>query len=277
MGNKAVVNSDTGSKSLDMGAGRPKKRPAKRHYEGVIAIILLVVAWQVAATKLPPILFPSLGEVAQRFLDLWQDKVLVHTTLLTYARIIGSVLFSFVICSTLGVIAGLSASVDRFLSPLIQIKQGVPSLCWIIFSIIWFKDVEIRNVFIVFISTLPSLYYLARDGVRGISEDLWEMVRAWRPSKLQLIFKLLLPAILPNLITGLRVNIGAGARVVVFAELLGGVSGVGYQLRIAEEQFLMDQVLAWTVVLVLWVLICDNLLKLVETRMLRARGRKGQA
>lgn len=251
-----------------------KKTPVKRRYEGISAIILLIFSWEVAAHFFPPILFPSLTQVAAEFLQLFHDKVLIHTTLVTYARILIAVLFSFIVCSALGLLAGLNDAVDRFLSPLIQIKQGVPSLCWIIFSIIWFKDVEVRNVFIVFISTLPSLYYLSRDGVRAIPADLWEMVRAWRPSRLQLITKLLLPGMLPNLITGLRVNIGAGARVVVFAELLGGVSGVGYQLRIAEEQFMMDQVLAWTVVLVLWILVCDNLLKVVENKLLRARGRK---
>ncbi|PWC19537.1 ABC transporter permease [Brenneria corticis] len=253
----------------------PKKRRVKRRYEGFIAIILLIVVWETAAQYLPPILFPSLTEVAVRFIQMFHDDVLIHTTLLTYARILVAVIFSFIVCSAAGILAGLYAPVDHFLSPLIQIKQGVPSLCWIIFSIIWFKDVEIRNVFIVFISTLPSLYYLSRDGVRAIPTDLWEMVRAWRPTRLQLIFKLLLPSILPNLVTGLRVNIGTGARVVVFAELLGGVSGVGYQLRIAEEQFLMDQVLAWTVVLVFWILVCDNLLKIFENKMLRARGSKG--
>lgn len=251
------------------------ERSRRWNLEGWIAIAVILVAWQIASTKLPPILFPPLQDIAARFVKLLKDGSLIETTAQTYLRIVAALVLSFVISTALGIAGGLGPIIDRFVSPVVQIKQGVPSVCWIIFSIIWFQGVEVRNVFIVVISTLPSFYYLARDGVRAIPADLWEMVRAWRPSSVQTIRKLVLPAILPNLITGLRVNIGAAAKVTVFAELLGGVSGVGYRLRIAEEQFRMDDVLAWTVVLVLWILVSDKLLQLVEQRLLSARGQKG--
>lgn len=251
---------------------RAERRPWNK--EGWIAVASLLLAWQIASMYLPPILFPPIEKVVTTFLKLAIEDDLIEVTGHTYLRIIVALIFSFVISTSLGLLGGIYGAVDRAISPLVQIKQGVPSLCWIIFSIIWFRDVEVRNAFIVVISTLPSFYYLSRDGIRSIPSDLWEMVRAWRPSTRQIVGKLVIPAILPNLITGLRLNIGAAARVTVFAELLGGVSGVGYQLRVAEEQFRMAEVLAWAVVLVFWTLVIDKLLELVETRLLRERGRK---
>jgi NitT/TauT family transport system permease protein len=253
---------------------RPNEKKYRFNIEGLFAIVAILIAWQFASTQLPPILFPPLEEIATRFTKLLWDGSLIQTTGHTYLRIIIALAISFLISTMLGVAGGLNKSIDRIILPFVQIKQGVPSVCWIIFAILWFKDVEVRIAFIIVISTFPSLYYLARDDVRAIPADLWEMVRAWRPTKFQTICKLILPAISPNLITGLRVNIGAAARVTVFAELLGGVSGVGYRLRIAEEQFRMDDVLAWTVVLVVWILVSDKLLQMLEDRLLRSRGRK---
>lgn len=260
-----------------VGAERIVRVRRKWNWEGWAAVAALAIAWQLASTQLPHILFPPLQDIVTTFVKLTWQGDLIDVTGHTYLRILVALSLSFAISTGLGLLGGIYAPIDRAMAPLVQIKQGVPTLCWIIFSIIWFKDVEVRNGFIVIISTLPSFYYLARDGIRAIPSDLWEMVRAWRPTAWQILTKLIIPSILPNFITGLRLNIGAAARATVFAELLGGISGVGYQLRVAEEQFRMADVLAWTVVLVFWILVTDRLLSIAETRLLNGRGRKDNA
>lgn len=244
--------------------------------EGFVTVAVALIAWQYASTKFPPFLFPPLQDIAATFTDLLLSGVLLQTTGHTYLRIIAALSVAFVASTAFGVAGGLSQSIDRIVMPFVQFKQGVPSVCWIIFSVLWFRDIEVRIAFIIIISTFPSFYFLTRDAVRGIPMDLWEMFRAWRPSRWKIAKKLIIPAIVPSLATGLRINIGTAARVAIFAELLGGVSGVGYYLRIAEEQFRMDVVMAWTVVLVVLILASDKLMLIVEQRLLRARGRLEQ-
>ena len=130
---------------------------------------------------------------------------------------------------------------------------------------------ETRIAFVVIVSTAPSFFYQARDGVRSIPTDLWDMVRSWRPSALKLVRILIIPALLPALLTGWRINLGNGTRVTIMAELLGGVSGIGYQLRLSEELFRMDRAIAWTAVLVAFVVATNGAVSLIEAKALRWR------
>jgi NitT/TauT family transport system permease protein len=97
------------------------------------------------------------------------------------------------------------------------------------------------------------------------------MVRSWRPSVGQLIRILILPALLPALLTGWRTNLGNGTRVTIMAELLGGVSGIGYQLRMSQELFRMDRAISWTAVLVVFVIATNLALTLFERSTLKWR------
>lgn len=256
------------SASSDQGSER-----RRWNLEGFATVIVALLAWQIASTRFPPFLFPPLQDIASTFAKLLFDGTLLKTSGHTYLRILVALAAAFVIATGAGIAGGLGRGFDRVIMPFVQFKQAVPSVCWIIFSVLWFRDIEVRIAFIIVISTFPSFYFLTRDSVRSIPVDLWEMVRAWRPTQWQIVRKLILPAVLPSMATGLRINIGTAARVAIFAELLGGVSGVGYYLRIAEEQFQMNVVMAWTIVLVVLILASDKLMAILEARLLRARGR----
>ncbi|WP_413738161.1 ABC transporter permease [Sodalis sp. RH21] len=240
--------------------------------EGLATMVIALIAWQIASAYFPPFLFPPLQDIIATFTKLLLNGTLLGTAGLTYLRVIAALSFSFIIATALGFCGGLHRTVDRIVLPFIQFKQGVPSVCWIIFSVLCFKNTEVRIAFIIIVSTVPSLYYLTRDGVKAIPTDLWDMVRAWRPTRIQIARKIIIPAVLPAMVTGLRINIGTAARVGIFAEVFGGISGVGYHLRVAEEQFRMDAVMAWTIILVVLILASDKLMSVIENRLLKSRG-----
>jgi ABC-type nitrate/sulfonate/bicarbonate transport system permease component len=83
---------------------------------------------------------------------------------------------------------------------------------------------------------------------------------------------LVVPTIVPGILTAFKVNLGNSARVVVVAELVGATGGVGYQLLLQQQLFDMAGALAWTVVLVLFVLAMQSALVAVETWALRYRA-----
>jgi NitT/TauT family transport system permease protein len=241
------------------------------NFEGIGALLSVAIAWQIASHFFPPFLFPPLEVIGATLAAMLTDPEMLRAIGLTFIRIVVSLTATFILATALGVLAAIHARTDRVLEPLIQIKQGVPGVCWIIFAILWFSELETRIAFVVIISTLPAFYYQARDGVRGISPELWQMVRAWRPTRLQMLTKLILPALRPTLLTAWRINLGGGTRMVIMAELLSGVSGIGYQLRTAQEQFRMDSAIAWTVVMVAFVLVCDRVLRAIEVHLWRGR------
>jgi ABC-type nitrate/sulfonate/bicarbonate transport system permease component len=245
--------------------------------EGTIVLLGLFVAWQIASFYLPPILFPSLQKILFALSDLLRSPPALAAIGTTYLRILVALIVAFTTATALGVIAGLVRPFERAIVPLVEVMQGVPAVCWIIFAILWFRDMETRIAFVVIVTALPSFFYQARDGLRSIQADLWDMVRSWRPSTYQLVRILILPALLPALLTGWRVNLGNGTRVTIMAELLAGVSGIGYQLRLSEELFRMDRAIAWTVVLVAFVVATNCALSSLERVLLRWRNDRSVA
>jgi NitT/TauT family transport system permease protein len=239
--------------------------------EGTVVLLLLVIGWQIASLHLPPILFPSLSRIATALRDIVISPPALAAIGLTYLRILVALAIAFAAATTIGIVAGLLRPLERAALPLIEVAQGIPAVCWIIFAILWFREMEARIAFVVIVSTIPSFFYQARDGMRAIPVELWDMVRSWRPSMLQLTRILILPALLPALLTGWRTNLGNGTRVTIMAELLGGVSGIGYQLRLSQELFRMDRAIAWTVVLVAFVVATNLGLTLFERTALRWR------
>jgi len=244
-------------------------------WEGIVAILAILALWQFGSRVLPPFLFPPLQVIAATLARNLSDPATLGSIALTYGRIVLWLTVTFVLASALGIGAARSNALDRALLPLIQLKQGVPGVCWAIFAIIWFEDIELRIAFVVVISTLPSFFFQARDGVRAISAELWDMVRALRPSRWQTLEKLVLPALTPAFLTAWRINLGNGARITITAELLAGISGIGHQLRTAQEQFRMDEVMAWTVIIAAFVLLTDFGMSRLEKRLLGWR-RQGE-
>jgi ABC-type nitrate/sulfonate/bicarbonate transport system permease component len=245
--------------------------------EGTVVLLLLIIAWQIASFYLPPILFPSLSKIAVALRDIVTSPPALAAIGLTYLRIVVALAIAFAAATAIGIGAGLLRPLERAALPLIEVMQGIPAVCWIIFAILWFRDMEARIAFVVIVATIPSFFYQARDGVRAIPADLWDMVRSLRPSTFQLVRILILPALLPALLTGWRTNLGNGTRVTIMAELLGGVSGIGYQLRLSQELFRMDRAIAWTVVLVAFVVATNLALSLFERSALTWRHDRGVA
>jgi ABC-type nitrate/sulfonate/bicarbonate transport system permease component len=150
--------------------------------------------------------------------------------------------------------------------------QGIPALSWVVIAVIWFHGNEFRIFFIMVITTLPAFTFQILDAYRSMSKDLFEMTMSFRPSAWTLFRVLVVPTIVPGIITAFKVNLGNSARVVVVAELVGATGGVGYQLLLQQQLFDMAGAIAWTLQLVLFVLVTQSILSLVEAYLLRYRA-----
>jgi len=243
------------------------------NYEALILFSLLTAGWQIASRYYPPYLFPSLGAIARTTLGILTDAQALETVALTYIRILLALSISFSLALGFGLWAGIHSRIERALLPFTQLLQGVPALCWVIFATLWFKNIETRIAFVILVSAFPSFYYQIREGIRSVPSDLSDMVRALRPTRLQVMRKLTVPSLVPQILTAWQLNLGAATKVTVMAELLSGISGIGYQLRLAQELFRMDRAIAWTLVLIVFVLSTNLVVSALDRRWLRWRNR----
>ena len=98
------------------------------------------------------------------------------------------------------------------------------------------------------------------------------MVMSLRPTRAKMLRVMILPAILPDILTAWKVNLGNASRVVVVAELVGATGGIGYELLQQQQVFDMAGALAWTLQLVFFVLIAQRIIAFIETRAFRYRA-----
>lgn len=239
---------------------------------GAASTIVLLALWQIGSYFTPPYLFPPLQDVFWRTLQIFVDFPLMVEVLETAARIFAGLFGAFFLGALLAVLIGRSQRFDSWCAPILVFLQGIPALSWVVVAVIWFKGSEFRIFFIMVITTLPAFTFQILDAYRSMSKDLFEMTMSFRPGNWTLFRVLIVPTIVPGIITAFKVNLGNSARVVVVAELVGATGGVGYQLLLQQQLFDMAGAIAWTLQLVLFVLVTQSILGLLEGYLLRYRA-----
>jgi NitT/TauT family transport system permease protein len=216
---------------------------------------------------LPPFQVPGWQRIISRLVHLPWDFVAI-----SLARVIGALAVAF----ALGVVMSLgmlgARQVERYGMPIIKLLMAVPATCWILFAVLWFKHVEVRIAFVLITVCFPIFLIDLLDAMKGVSKDLRDMFWSLRPSRLQYCVKLLFPAVVPAMLTSWKINLSLAIRVVTFAELVGAVSGIGYGLVVAQELFSVADVFAWTLVLIVVLLVFQGVLETFERRLLRWRA-----
>jgi NitT/TauT family transport system permease protein len=244
----------------------------RRAFSYVLPFAVLAALWQFASLFFPPFLFPSLVDVFKRCFDILVSWTQLSDVLATVGRILVGLAGAFIVGAALAVLMVRSRAANEFLSPILTLFQGIPALSWVVFAIIWFHGVEPRIFFIMVMTTLPAFTFQVLAALQGMARDLTEMVMSFRPTRLQLFRVLIVPAILPEILTAWKVNLGNASRVVVVAELVGATGGVGYQLLQQQQLFDMAGALAWTLQLVFFVLMAQGVLTFVEDIAFRYRA-----
>lgn len=240
-------------------------------FQASVGTLVLIVAWQIASYFFPHYLFPPVQDIVVRTVQIlltWSEFLQV---LETAARIFAGLLGAFILGAVVALIIGRAPRIESYLTPVLGFLQGIPALSWVVIAIIWFHGTEFRIFFIMVLTTLPAFTFQILDAYRSMSKDLFEMTMSFRPSAWTLFRVLIVPTIVPGILTAWKVNLGNAARVVVVAELVGATGGVGYELLRQQQLFDMAGAIAWTIQLVLFVLVVQQLIVMVEAWLLRYR------
>jgi NitT/TauT family transport system permease protein/taurine transport system permease protein len=129
---------------------------------------------------------------------------------------------------TLGLFIGLNRALARLLAPLLNFLYAIVEVAWIpLFVIWWGYGVKAILVSLIYVVMFPVLYN-TMIGIRTVPQVYLNAVRSLGGSRLQVIREVLLPAALPNMITGFRVGAGFAFRGLIFAEMIAAKTGLGY-------------------------------------------------
>jgi ABC-type nitrate/sulfonate/bicarbonate transport system permease component len=249
------------------GFNRPSIKPSKEMMVSAIAIVSFIVGWEVLSYFAPAYAVPHWERILRALAHIPLRDVAT-----TVERVIASMLLSFVLGIVCSVLMFERPLVEAFFIPLIRLFMAVPAVCWVVFAILWFKGVEPRIYFVMMITCTPIFIVDSLDAMKNVPADLKQMAQSFRPTWFQTFIKIIIPAIVPNIITSWKINLTLAVRVVTIAELVGAVNGIGHGLVLAQEMFSISEVFAWTVILVLILYTLQGIVTIAEYRLLRWRS-----
>ena len=139
---------------------------------------------------------------------------------------IGYVLASLV-AVPLGILIGISPIAQKGFNPYVQLLKPVSPLAWLPLGLYIFRDSEMTGVFIIFISSIWPTLINTSFGVANVNPEYLDVAKTLGAPRLRTIFKVIIPAALPNIVSGLRISMGIAWLVIVAAEMLLG-TGLGY-------------------------------------------------
>jgi NitT/TauT family transport system permease protein len=231
------------------------------------AVVAFVALWQIASYFVPPFVIPGWGRIFNAFFDLRFSYVAI-----TLLRLIVSLVASFIIGFALAAAMNQSKYVEQIVTPFVRMLMSVPAICWVVFSILWFKGVEFRIFFVMVVVAMPVFLVDTLDAMKGVPRDLEQMVKSFQPTWLERFAKLTIPAILPIILTSWKINLSQSIRVILTAELVGATSGIGYGLVLAQETFSIAVVFAWTLTLIVALYALQGIVDFIELKYLAYRG-----
>jgi sulfonate transport system permease protein len=199
---------------------------------GLLLPVILAVAWEFivrmgwASGRLAPP--PSV--IFATFVDLARSGELQRNTLVTLARVAAGFGIGVAAATVLGAAAGYSALVRRLLDPTLQALRAIPSIAWVPLFILWLGIFEASKVTLIAVGVFFPVYLGLMGAIQSVDRKLVEVGRAFRLSDVEMVRRILLPAVLPAYVISLRSGLGLGWMFVVAAELMGASEGLGYLL-----------------------------------------------
>jgi len=224
-----------------------------------------------------PHLLPAPSEVALALARMVRDGQLAQHVLASSLRVAAGFVLGAALAVLFGALVGLSATAAAVLTPSFQALRAIPSLAWVPLLLLWLGIDEASKVALIAIGAFFPVYMGVASGFRDVDRKLVEVARLRGLGRVALARRVLLPAALPALLTGLRNGLSLAWMFMVAAELIAASRGLGYLLTDGRETGRADLVLAAIVLLALLGKLSDGGMAALERRALHWRDSFGGA
>jgi len=217
----------------------------------LITIGLLLLLWQVLCSgpgaSLPPpskVVKDTWELIRDPFFDNGGTDVGLFWQILASLKRVGIGFSLAAVCGiALGVLIGQSSFAYRGLDPIFQVLRTVPPLAWLPISLAAFKDSNPSAIFVIFITAIWPIILNTAVGVRQIPEDYRNVARVLRLNGWEYFTKIMLPASVPYMFTGLRIGVGLSWLAIVAAEMLVGGVGIGFFIWDGWNSSLLSEII----------------------------------
>lgn len=257
--------------TVDLAGERPGER-AGSLLRNIITrsgvIVTLLVMWEVAARLgwLNTFLFPAPSNIAS---TIWTQSgpdgsppyAMPMHVLRSMIRLLAGIALAVVIGTILGVLIGMTRWARMLFQPLISIFMPVPTLAWTPVLLLLTGIDDRTTIIVVFIAAVFEVIYTIVAGIEMMNVKLFWVARSMGASRLQIFFRVIIPAIFPYLITGMRLGTGYAWRALIAAEMLAASSfGLGFMIYDASEYMSTNVIYAGIILIAVLGYLLENVL-----------------
>ena len=207
------------------------KRTAKRlrHLGASVSVVAAAIAvWWIAVVQTETLIFPTPWQVVTGTYELVEDGTLFEHIWSSLYRVFAGFSLAVALGVPLGLLMGWVRGAFTMLNPMVQLLRPISPIAWIPISILWFGVGDVSPIFLIFLSSIFPTVVQTIHGVHTIDQRYLRAAANFGVSRGKLFGRVVIPAILPDVITGLRVSLGIAWLVVVAAEMIALRSGLGY-------------------------------------------------
>ena len=225
-------------------------------------IILWTLIYNIFVVKLElwkPYVFPSPKDVFLTLEALIKDKTLFFGIISSLQRLIIGFGISLVIGVVLGVIIVRYSYLRENVRDLVLGLQTLPSVAWIPFSILWFGLSEATIIFVIAIGSTFAIAIATEDGIKNVNPQFLKAAKTMGIKGQKLYFKVVLPAALPMIVSGMKQGWSFAWRALMAGEMLVGTKGLGYILMVGRDLADISQVVAVMIVIILLGILIEKL------------------
>ncbi|MBB3259477.1 taurine transport system permease protein [Paraburkholderia bannensis] len=197
---------------------------------------------------LPPVLLPTPEAVLRKLVRLYTDGFDDATLTQHLAASLSRIALAFALALVTAIPAGIAIATSRIargvLDPVIEFYRPVPPLAYLPLMVIWFGIGELSKVLLIYFTIFAPLAIATASGASRVAKSRLLAAQSLGATRLQLLVHVVLPSALPEILTGVRIALGAGWSTLVAAELIAATRGLGFMVYSASRFLVTDVVIA---------------------------------
>jgi ABC-type nitrate/sulfonate/bicarbonate transport system permease component len=236
----------------------------------ISGILIIIVIWELATAYLhmfKPVILPPPSTVFFTMINMIGDGELFMHAGYSLMRVLLGFIVAAIIAIPLGIAMSWVREISYVVDPIMEVLRPIPPIAWIGLAILWFGLGLNSAIFLVFIGAFFPILLNTVSGVRSVDKKLLEVAATFGASDLVVLRKVVLPAALPTIYTGMRVGMGIGWMCVVAAEMVAVKYGLGNLILEASNFLQTDRVFVGMITIGILGLIINVLFQIAGDRL----------
>jgi NitT/TauT family transport system permease protein len=235
----------------------------------LIALVVPLGIWAVLSYSgwVNPLFLPTPIAVLQSGVQMFQKENLLLDVFASCNRVFLGFLLAAVVGIPIGVAMGTFYSMESLFSPIVGTVRYMPVVAFVPLIILWTGLSETAKIIIIFLGIVFYNAIMVADAVKFIPDELLSVAYTLGANRLDVLFRVIVPAIIPSIIDTLRVNIAAAWNFLVISELIAAENGLGFRVVQSQRFVQTDKVLFAIAVIGLIGLLTDYAFKMFSSLM----------